>query len=63
MGLRVLIWGQTNVCAAMNLRHLNTCAHRGLAHENNSFKCARKRVLDAVATPCLEEFHTPSLMW
>ena len=39
------------------------CAHRGLAHENNSFKCAGKRVLDGVTTPCLEEFHTPSSMW
>ena len=39
------------------------CAHRGLAYENNSFKCAGKRVLDGVATPCLEEFHTPSSMW
>ena len=38
------------------------CAHRGLAHENNSFKCAGKRVLDGVATPCLEEFHTLNSM-
>ena len=39
------------------------CAHHGLAHENNSFKCAGNRVLDRVTTPCLEEFHTPSSMW